>query len=181
MGALLDKKMSDCVVYPGTFDPITYGHIDLIERGLRLFPKLIVGVATGDDKNPIFSSAERVEMIRVATCHLQGVQVESFNGLLVDYLKEKNAQVVLRGLRAVSDFEFELQMALTNRELSGDIETLFLMPSLEYSFLSSRIVKAVASLGGEVSSWVPGNVYEALKRKYQIDLPSSALTGDTML
>ncbi len=158
-------SMSSSVVYPGTFDPVTNGHIDLIARSLRIFGRVIVGVAAGREKNPLFPVDERVALIRQATRSMREVSVESFDGLLVDYLRSKEASVVIRGLRAVSDFEFELQMALTNRQLSGDIETIFLMPSQEHIFLSSRIVKAVAGLGGDVSAWVPPVVFEALKKK----------------
>ena len=158
--------MASCVVYPGTFDPVTNGHLDLIERSRRVFGQVIVGVASAHQKDALFSLEERTALIQEATASMPGVTVEGFEGLLVDYLRRKGAHVVIRGLRAVSDFEFELQMALTNRQLSSEIETIFLMPSQEYVFLSSRIVKAVASLGGDVSAWVPPVVYEALKHKY---------------
>lgn len=158
--------MNDLVVYPGTFDPITNGHIDLIERSRKIFGRVLVGVATGDDKRPLFTLQERVQLVTQATAQIPDVTVESFGGLFVDFLRARGARVVIRGLRAVSDFEYELQMALTNRQLCSDIETTFLMPSQENIFLSSRIVKTVASLGGDVSPWVPQVVFEALKRKF---------------
>jgi len=158
--------MVSYVVYPGTFDPVTNGHLDLIERGRRVFGQVIVGVAAAHQKQALFSLEERFALLQQATASMPEVEVERFDGLLVDYLRRKEASVVIRGLRAVSDFEFELQMALTNRQLSSSIETIFLMPSQEYVFLSSRIVKAVASLGGDVSAWVPPVVFEALKKKY---------------
>jgi len=158
--------MTSHVVYPGSFDPVTNGHIDLVERSSRVFGQVIVGVASGHGKEPLFPVEERVALMRQATASMRNVRVESFDGLLVDYLRQKESCVVIRGLRAISDFEYELQMALTNRQLSGEIETIFLMPSQEYVFLSSRIVKAVAGLGGDVSAWVPPVVFEALRRKY---------------
>jgi pantetheine-phosphate adenylyltransferase len=155
------------VVYPGTFDPVTYGHLDLIERCLKYFSNVIVAVASNEAKEPLFTLDERVELMRKATEKLDGVVVEGFEGLLADYVKKRKACVVIRGLRATSDFEYELQMALANRQLLDSLETLFLMPSQEYIFLSSRIVRAVAGLGGDVSTWVPPTVYEAVMEKYR--------------
>jgi pantetheine-phosphate adenylyltransferase len=158
--------MDRIAVYPGTFDPITNGHIDLIDRTRRQFGRVIVGVAERRDKQPLFDVSRRVEMIQQVTSQWSGVTVESFDGLLVDFLRSQQAQVVIRGLRAVSDFEYELQMALTNRQMYSEIETIFLMPSLEYIYLSSSIVKAVSNHGGDISKWVPPVVAKALKEKY---------------
>lgn len=160
--------MLDFVVYPGTFDPVTYGHIDVVERSLRLYHRVLIAVAESQSKQPLFTTEERIRLIHQAVGHLSGVSIERFDGLLVDYLRHKGASAVIRGLRATSDFEYELQMALANRQLSEKFETIFLMPSQEYIFLSSRIVKGVASLGGDVSSWVPPGVYEALMEKYRV-------------
>lgn len=142
-------------IYPGSFDPITNGHLDLIERGARLFPRLIVAVLENDSKEPLFSVTERVEMLREVVRPFSSVEVDSFRGLLVDYAAAKNASVLLRGIRAISDYEYELQMALMNTRLSPRVETVFLMSSEAYSFLSSRLVKQVFSLGGDVSGLVP--------------------------
>jgi pantetheine-phosphate adenylyltransferase len=154
--------MDKVAVYPGTFDPITNGHLDLMVRGLRMFDKLSVGVFDNVAKSVLFSSEERVEMIRKATSHLQGLEVEPFHSLLVDYAKAKGACAILRGLRAVSDFDYELQMTLMNRKLDSIVETVFLMPSEEYVYVSSRLIKEVVSLGGDVTGLVPGFVGEAL-------------------
>jgi len=160
--------MNRCVVYPGTFDPVTNGHIDLIERSLRISRRVIVGIAASEAKAPLFSLQERVAFMQEATLHLEGVEVEPFDGLLVDYVQQKGAEVVLRGLRATSDFEYELQMALANRQLSEQVETIFMMPCQEHIFISSRIVKAVAALGGDVRAWVPPVVHRALQERYPI-------------
>ncbi len=157
--------MKRIAVYPGTFDPITNGHVDLIKRSLTLFDKVIVSVAPNARKEPLFSALERVKMIREATADLgERVEVEIFEGLLVEHVKRKGASVVVRGLRAVSDFEFELQMALMNRRLSHQVETVFMMPSEEYSYTSSTVIKEVAALGGDVSGLVPDCIIPYLRK-----------------
>lgn len=157
--------MDKVAVYPGTFDPVTNGHLDLMIRGLRMFDKLYVGVFDNVAKSVLFSSAERVEMIRKATSHLRGLEVEPFHSLLVDYAKAKGACAIIRGLRAVSDFDYELQMTLMNRKLDAIVETVFMMPSEEYVYVSSRLIKEVVSLGGNVSGLVPAFVEEALTQR----------------
>lgn len=157
--------MGRIAVYPGTFDPVTNGHIDLIERSLRIFDQVIVAVAANPKKNLLFSIEERVAMIREATSHFRNVTIEGFDVLLMDYTKQKKAVGIVRGLRAVSDFEYELQMALMNRRLNTHVETVFMMPSEEYSYLTSSIVKEVASYGGDVSGLVPEGVVSRLKKK----------------
>ncbi len=141
-------------VYPGTFDPITNGHVDLISRGLRLFDKIYVAVAANPQKHPVLTLDERVELVRLATKEIPRVEVEPFHGLLVDFVRQRGAHTVIRGLRAVSDFEFELQMALMNRNLDESVETVFLMPSQEYIYLTSTIIKEVARLGGDLAGLV---------------------------
>ncbi len=152
-------------VYPGTFDPFTNGHIDLVMRGRRLFSRLIVAVASNPQKQPLFSIEERLAIIREAIGGLAGVEIDCFNALTVDYVRAKGAQIILRGVRAVSDFEFEFAMALMNRKISEEIETLFLMPNQNYSFLSSRLVKEVAMLGGDVGEFVPPLAGRLLKER----------------
>ena len=142
-------------IYPGTFDPITNGHLDILERALKLFDKVIITIARNSAKNPLFSEEERLAMIRESVKHLKGVEIDCFDGLLVDYGRQKKATAVVRGLRAISDFEYELQMALMNRRLRPDIETVFLMAGEAYSFISSRLVKQVIGLGGNISGLVP--------------------------
>ena len=159
--------MKRIAVYPGTFDPVTNGHVDLVARSLRMFDKVIVAIAANPKKTPLFSLAERVAMFQAAMRGRRNVVIEGFDCLLVDYMKEKRAVGLVRGLRAVSDFEYEMQMALMNRRLDSDIETVFMMPSEEYSFITSTIVKEAASYGGDVSSLVPRGVVGMLKRKYQ--------------
>jgi pantetheine-phosphate adenylyltransferase len=155
-------------IYPGTFDPITNGHLDLIDRGLRIFDEIIVAVAPNPRKQPLFNLEERIKLIKESVKDCKNVTVEAFNGLLVEYAKTKKATAIIRGLRAVSDFEYELQMALMNRRLDSEIETVFMMPSEEFSFLTSTIVKEVASFGGSVKGLVPLIVEEALKEKFKI-------------
>lgn len=160
--------MSKIAVYPGTFDPITNGHLDLIRRALKIFDSLIVAVAvSGYKKSPIFSIEERINFIVESTKDLENLKVESFDGLLVEFVRERGAVAIVRGLRAVSDYEFELQLAHANRKLYKDIETVFLMPSEEYSFLSSSLVKEIAYFGGVVNGLVPPVVEKALKEKFQ--------------
>jgi pantetheine-phosphate adenylyltransferase len=153
-------------IYPGTFDPVTNGHLDLVERGLRIFDEIIIAVAPTPRKKPLFSLEEREKLIREAV-RFDNVRVESFEGLLVDYVRAREGAAIIRGLRAVSDFEYEFQMALMNRRLNTDIETVFMMPAEEYTFLTSTIIKEVASLGGSVDGLVPPNVADALKSKFQ--------------
>jgi len=153
------------VIYPGTFDPVTYGHIDLIKRALRIFGEIIIAVGNNSQKNPLFTIKERMGMLKKATRGMQGVKLESFRGLVVDYARRKNASIIIRGLRMVSDFEYEFQMALTNRKLSQEVETIFLMPSESYSYLSSRLLKETAALGADLRNFVPPYVEKALKEK----------------
>lgn len=155
-------------IYPGSFDPITYGHIDIIERATNLADKIIVAVLNNDDKKSLFSVEDRMDMIRDSVKQFDNVDVESFDGLLVDYAKQKNAKMIIRGLRAVTDFEYELQMAQTNRELYGNIDTVFLLTNLKYSYLSSSIVKQVATYGGDISKFVTPYVAEKLNKKYNL-------------
>ena len=157
--------MDRVAVYPGTFDPVTNGHIDLMERGLRLFDRIYVGVFDNLSKSVLFSNAERIEMIRKATAHLRGIEVESFRSLLVDYAKARGGCAIIRGLRAVSDFDYEFQMTLMNRKLDPVTDTIFLTPSEPYVYVSSRLVKEVVSLGGQVTGLVPGFVEEALVQR----------------
>lgn len=154
-------------IYPGTFDPFTNGHLDLVKRGLRIFDQLIVAVAPSPKKNPLFSIEERLHLIGETLKSYKRVRLEMFDGLLVDYVSERKGAAIIRGLRAVSDFEYELQLALMNRRLSSDIETVFMMPSEEYSYLTATIVKEIASLGGSVSGLVPRHVETALKKKFR--------------
>ena len=157
--------MKRIAVYPGTFDPVTNGHIDLIERSLRIFDEVIVAIASNPKKQPLFSLDERVAMLRGATEQYKNVVIEGFDILLVDYVKQKKAAAIIRGLRAVSDFEYEMQMALMNRRLDSEIETVFMMPNEEYSFITSTIVKEAASYGGDVSSLVPNGVVARLRKR----------------
>ena len=150
------------VVYPGSFDPLTNGHLDVIERAARLFDKVIVAVASNEAKQPLFTLDERVSLVAAAVREHPKVEVDSFSCLLVDYVERRGGHAVIRGLRAVSDFEFEFQLALMNRKLNERVETIFMMPKDTYTFLSSRIVKDIARLGGDVSAFVPRHVQEAL-------------------
>ncbi|MCX5717131.1 MAG: pantetheine-phosphate adenylyltransferase [Nitrospirae bacterium] len=159
--------MKKIAIYPGTFDPITNGHIDIVKRGLRIFDEVIIAITTAEKKHPFFTLEERLELIRTAVKDCINVKVDSFDNLLVHYAKSEQAISVIRGLRAVSDFEYELQMALMNRRLDLNIETVFMMPSEEYTFLSSTIVKEVASFGGSVKGLVPEVVEKALRRKFK--------------
>ncbi|MEK6577187.1 MAG: pantetheine-phosphate adenylyltransferase [Nitrospirota bacterium] len=150
-------------VYPGTFDPITNGHIDIIKRSLRIFDRVVIAVAPNPKKTPLFDINERIFMIEEATKGMKNIEIEPFDGLLVDYIRQKGAIAIIRGLRAVSDFEYEFQMALMNRKLSDTIETVFMMPSEEYSYLTSSLIKEVASYGGEVKDLVPSIAAKRLK------------------
>ena len=154
-------------IYPGSFDPVTNGHLDVIERAAKLFDEVIVAVAVNSQKQPLFTPEERLELLRETTAAYGGrVRLARLEGLLVDYARTVGAGAIIRGLRAVSDFEFEFQMALMNRKLEANVETLFLMPKEEYTYLSSRIIKEIARLGGDVTSFVPSCVSAALKGKY---------------
>ena len=155
-------------IYPGSFDPLTNGHLDVVQRAAKLFDRVIVAVAKNESKHPLFTLAERVTLVQKAVAKLPNVQADSFSGLLVEYVVERKAQAIVRGLRAVSDFEFEFQLALMNRKLDESIETIFMMPKDTYTFLSSGIVKEIARLGGDVRSFVPPNVQLALKKKLKI-------------
>lgn len=157
--------MTRRAVYPGTFDPVTYGHLDVIKRVSALYDKVFVAVAYSGEKSPLFSVEERVAMMSAAAAGYDNVEVEAFDGLVVDYAAGKSAKVVVRGLRMISDFEYEFQMALTNRKLNSEIETVFMMPNEAYSYLSSKLIKEIACLGADVSKFVPGNVNQKLKGK----------------
>jgi pantetheine-phosphate adenylyltransferase len=145
-------------VYPGSFDPLTNGHVDIIRRGARMFDRIIVAILLNAEKAPLFTADERVRLIRDVFRDTPSVEADTFDGLLVDYMRQKNATIIVRGLRAVSDFEYEMQMALMNRHLSSDVETVFMMPAEQYTYVSSRLVKEVAMLGGSVSGLVPERV-----------------------
>jgi pantetheine-phosphate adenylyltransferase len=155
------------VIYPGSFDPLTNGHLDVIHRATKLFDRVIVAVAHSESKHPMFTLEARVEMVKEALRGWPNLEADSFEGLLIDYVERRSAQAVIRGLRAVSDFEFEFQMALMNRKLNERIETIFMMPKDTYTFLSSRIVKEIAQLGGDVSTFVPAHVQAALVEKFR--------------
>ena len=153
-------------IYPGSFDPVTNGHLDVIERARKLFDEVIVAVAHNDEKHPLFSLKERLDLLRETASKINNVRIVKFKGLLVNFAQAQKAGAVIRGLRAVSDFEFEFQMALMNRKLDAAVETIFLMPKEEYTYLSSRIVKEIARLGGDVSSFVPACVAKVLNRQF---------------
>jgi pantetheine-phosphate adenylyltransferase len=157
--------MPTLAVYPGSFDPLTNGHVDIITRGARLFDHIVVAILVNAEKAPLFDRAERVEIARSVFKDMPNVEVDTFEGLLVDYVARRNAQVIVRGLRAVSDFEFEFQMALMNRRLNDKIETVFMMPAEQYSYISSRLIKEVFTLGGRVHGLVPDTVEERLRQK----------------
>ena len=158
-------KRSRIAVYPGTFDPVTYGHIDIIKRAARIYDKVVVAVAHNEDKNPLFSVEERVSMLKDSVRPLKNVIVDNFNGLVVDYVERKGSRIMIRGLRMISDFESEFQMALTNRKLSEDIETIFMMPNESYSYISSKLMKEAAKLGADVKNFIPKKVQVLLKKK----------------
>ena len=157
--------MKNIAIYPGSFDPITYGHLDIIKRAIKIFDKVIVAVAHNSEKDPLFSVSERVELLKKATRDIKGVEIDDFHGLVVDYVKTKKSKVVIRGLRMISDFEFEFQMALTNRKLSKDVETIFTITSEAYYYLSSKLIKEAASLGANLKGFVPAFVEKAIKAK----------------
>ena len=157
--------MSVSALYPGTFDPPTNGHLDLIERGSKLFDRLIVAILSNPTKDPLFTVEERVEMLKESTASLKNVSVATFDGLMVEFARKQGASAVLRGIRAISDYEYEFQMALMNRRLAPEIETVFLQPAGRYSFVSSRMLKDVVSFGGDVSGLVPPNVLKRLRSR----------------
>ena len=152
-------------LYPGSFDPVTLGHLDIIERSAKLYDKVVVGVLTNRKKTPVFTAQERVDMLKKVTKKFSNIEVEAFDGLLVDFAIQKNAHVIIKGLRAVSDFEYEFQMALTNYQLDPDIETLFMATRTNYSYLSSSIVREVASFGGSIEKLVPDEILEEITHK----------------
>jgi pantetheine-phosphate adenylyltransferase len=152
-------------IYPGSFDPPTNGHLDLIQRGSKIFEELVVAILRNSEKSPMFSLAERLEMLRELTADLRNVRIDTFDGLMVEYAKSINAMCVLRGIRAISDYEYELQMALLNRKLEPTLETVFMMPADKYSYVSSRLVREVAQLGGPVKGLVPEVVEHKLREK----------------
>ena len=154
-------------IYPGTFDPVTYGHLDVLERAAKLFEHVTVAVAISSTKNALFTADQRVELVRANLGHLPNVDVLSFEGLLVEFARKHKAHAIIRGLRALSDFEFEFNMALMNRHLEPNVETLFVMPKEAYSYTSSTLVKQIAKLGGDVAKFVPPNVAGALQKRYR--------------
>jgi len=164
--------MNKKALYPGTFDPVTFGHIDLIKRARRIFPEVIVAVAHNPEKKPLFSVQERVAMMRKATQGIAGVKVVDFQGLVVDFARKQKAKVLIRGLRMISDFEYEFQMALTNRKLAQDVETIFLMPHESYSYISSKLLKEAAFLGADLSSFLPPFVKKKLQQKIRSKVTS---------
>ena len=161
----MSQQQSRVAIYPGSFDPLTNGHVDIIERGSRIFDSIIVAILSNAEKTPLFSEKERIEIIQEVFKDRPNVKVETFKGLLVDYAKQKEAHVIVRGLRAVSDFEYEFQMALMNRHLEPGLETVFMMPAEQYTYISSRLIKEVFTLGGEISGLVPPVVEEKLRAK----------------
>lgn len=164
--------MSTLAVYPGSFDPLTNGHVDIITRGARLFDRIIIAILVNADKTPLFTKDERVEIAREVFKHVPNVEVDTFDGLLVDFVEKRKAQVIVRGLRAVSDFEFEFQMALMNQRLNGGIETVFMMPAEQYTYTSSRLIKEVFRLGGRVHGLVPDMVEDRLRSKIAARTPA---------
>lgn len=154
-------------IYPGSFDPITLGHLDVIERAAKLVDSLIIGVLNNSSKQPLFSAEDRVGMIKLVTAHIPNVKVEAFEGLLVDFAKERNASIVVRGLRAVTDFEYELQMAQTNSKISSQVDTIFLATNVKYAYLSSSVVREIAKYGGDISHFVPEEIMPLVYNKYK--------------
>ena len=163
------KKAPSRIIYPGTFDPITYGHVDLVGRALQLFDEVVLAIAADSTKRPLFSLEERKAMVEKSLARFgPKVKVKMFEGLLIDFVRKEKSRAILRGLRAISDFEFEFQMALMNRKLNDSIETLFLMPRGAYTYLSSTIIKEIGRLGGDLSAFVPDGVAKALREKYNV-------------
>jgi pantetheine-phosphate adenylyltransferase len=163
-------KNETLAICPGTFDPVTYGHLDLVDRALKIFDRVIVAVAENAGKDPLFSLEERLDMVRQVTAKKRGVTVETFDGLIVEYAMRKKALALIRGVRMLSDFEYEFQMALTNRKLEPRIETLFLMPNESYAYLTSRLIKEIAKNGGETRSYVPKYVHAQLAKRFARDV-----------
>jgi len=163
---MTDKNQQEFIIYPGFFDPITNGHINIVERGIKLCKRMIVAVADNPQKKCLFSVQERMALLKEALAQFPQVEVDSFSGLLMDYARSKNAKIVLRGLRAVSDFEYEFQMAHTNRNLNAEVETIFMMTGEDYFFLSSHIIKEIARFRGPLSNLVPWTVEQALNKKF---------------
>ena len=161
----MSSHLPRIAIYPGSFDPLTSGHVDIIERGARIFDEIIVAILANAEKTPLFSESERVAIIREVFRDTPNVRVDTFNGLLVEYAQRQQATVLVRGLRAVSDFEYEFQMALMNRHLAPGLETVFMMPAEQYTYLSSRLIKEVFQLGGEVRGLVPAAVERAMREK----------------
>ncbi|MBI5144512.1 MAG: pantetheine-phosphate adenylyltransferase [Candidatus Omnitrophica bacterium] len=159
------RRVKKIAVYPGTFDPVTYGHIDIIKRASMIFDRVVVAIAHNEDKTPLFSVDERISMLKDAVKGIRNVVVDDFDGLVVDYIKNLGANVMIRGLRMLSDFEYEFQMALTNRKLADEIETIFLMPHESYSYISSKLIKEAVSLGADVGKFVPKKTKELLIKK----------------
>ena len=157
--------MKTRAIYPGTFDPVTYGHIDLITRARKIFDEIIVAVGRNPDKRPLFTVEERVALLQQATRGMRGVVIDHFDSLVVNYVRRKHARVMIRGLRMLSDFEYEFQMTLTNRKLADDVETIFMMPSESYAYISARLIKEAAALGADLSAFVPPFVSKALRKK----------------
>ena len=158
--------MGTIAIYPGSFDPVTNGHLDMIERGLKLFDRIIVAILINLDKDSLFSLEERTEMLKISLKRFSNIEVDTFDGLLVDYAAKRNVHAILRGLRALSDFEYEFQMAMMNRRLNREIQSVFLMTGLRWIFTSSSIIKEAAKFGGNISDMVPQLVYEKLKEKF---------------
>jgi pantetheine-phosphate adenylyltransferase len=164
--ARADKTMKNVLaIYPGSFDPVTNGHLDLIQRGAKIFDRLVVSILRNFEKDPLFTIDERVEMLREVTRPWDNVEIDVFSGLLVEYARLREANVLLRGIRAVSDYEYELQMAMMNRKLNPNVETVFMLPAVQYSYLSSRLVREIAQLGGPITGLVPPVVEERLRAK----------------
>jgi len=172
-----NNEMGKVAIYPGSFDPLTYGHIDIVERALEIFDKVIVAIAYDAEKKPLFTVEERLEMVKIIFKESPNVIVDSFKGLLVNYVEKTNAKVILRGLRATSDFEYEFHMASMNRSLNTHLDTLFMMTSKDYFFVSSRTIKEVAKLGGAVEGLVPDLIARRLKEKFKLPVGKKKLIG----
>ena len=172
-----NQSVSRVAIYPGSFDPITYGHIDIVERSLEIFDTVIVAIAYDTSKNALFTVKERMETVKAVFAHVPNVVVDSFKGLLVHYVENTNAKVIIRGLRATSDFEYEFHMASMNRSLNPHLDTVFMMTSKDYFFVSSRTIKEVASLGGAVEGLIPGLVAKRLRQKFRLPVTKKKALG----